>query len=50
MTPLHVAAEKGHLKIVEYLADQEVDINIQDHYGVGICDYSNDRLILLVRV
>ena len=50
MTPLHMAAEKGHLKIVEYLADQEVDINIQDHYGVGICDYSNDRLVLLVRV
>ena len=53
MTPLHVAAERGHLNVVKYLlglTDQEVDINIQDHYGVGICDYSNDRLILLVRV
>ena len=37
MTPLHVAAERGHLKIVKYfldLTDQEVDVNIQDHYGV----------------
>ena len=34
MTPLHVAAEKDHLKIVEYLADQKVDIDIQDDHGV----------------
>ena len=47
MTPLHVAAD---LKIVEYLVDQKLDINSQDHYGVGICDYTNDRLVLLVRV
>ena len=40
MTPLHMEAEIGHLKIVEYLADQEVHINIQNHYGVGICDYT----------
>ena len=50
MTPLHVAAEKDHLKIVEYLADQEVDIDIQDDHGVTMCDYTNDRLILLIRV
>ena len=39
MTPLHVAAEKSDLEIVEYLVgltDQEVDINIQDDYGVGM--------------
>ena len=51
MTPLHMAAEKGELKIVEYLVgltDQEVDINIQDHYGVNICDYTNNRLVLLI--
>ena len=50
MTPLHVAAEKGHLQIVEYLADQEVDINIQDDYGVTIYDSTNDRLVLLIKV
>jgi len=26
-TPLHYAAEKGHISIVEYLVDQKVDIN-----------------------
>ena len=38
MTPLHVAAEKGNLKIVEYLVDHtelEVDIDIQDDNGVS---------------
>ena len=37
MTPLHVATEKGDLKIVKYLVEcteQEVDINIQDDNGV----------------
>ena len=39
MTPLHVAAEKGCSKIVEYLVgltDQEVDIKTQDDNGVSI--------------
>ena len=39
LTPLHVAAEKGHSKIVEYLVgltDQEVDINTRDDNGVSI--------------
>ena len=38
MTALHVAAEKGDLEKVKCLVgltDQEVDINIQDHYGVS---------------
>ena len=30
MAPLHVAAEKGHIQIVEYLCDQGAKINIQD--------------------
>ena len=34
MTPLHLAAESGRVKIVEYLYDQEADINIQDDNGV----------------
>ena len=40
MTPLHVAAARGLVKIVEYLVEQEADINIQDHKGVSICDYT----------
>ena len=34
MTPLHVAAERGYLKIVEYLVSKEADIDIQDNNGV----------------
>ena len=34
MTPLHLAAESGHIKILRYLVDQEADINIQDDNGV----------------
>ena len=39
MSPLHVAAERGYFNIVEYLVDQEVDINDQDHNGVSECWY-----------
>ena len=48
MTPLHVAAEKGHSQIVEYfvgLTDQEVDINTQDDNRVSICVF---RLVQLI--
>ena len=34
MTPLHMAAEKDHSKIVEYLVDEGADVNIQDHNKV----------------
>ena len=34
MTPLHLAAESGHIKIVNYLCDEGADINIQDSDGV----------------
>jgi len=27
MTPLHFAAQYGHLSVVEYLVNQKVDIN-----------------------
>ena len=30
-TPLHYAASKGHLSIVEYLVNQKVDINAKDN-------------------
>ena len=39
MTPLHLAAESGHVKIVEYLYDQGADINIQDDNGVIKSEY-----------
>ena len=35
MTPLHVAAERGHSEIVKYLSDKEADINIKDDGGVS---------------
>ena len=34
MTPLHLAAKSGHIKIVTYLCDDEADINIQNNDGV----------------
>ena len=34
MTPLQLAAESGHIKIVIYLCDKGADINIQDNDGV----------------
>ena len=37
MTPLHLAAESGHIKIVDYLYDQGADINIEDNSGVILC-------------
>ena len=34
MTPLHVAAERGFLKIVDYLVGKGADIDIKDENGV----------------
>ena len=36
MTPLHLAAESGHVKIVNYLCDEGADSNIQDKDGVNL--------------
>ena len=43
MTPLHTAVESACVKVVEYLVDQESDVNFQDHAGVKFptCDPSN---------
>ena len=34
MTPFHLAAESGRIKVVDYLFDQGADINTQDNDGV----------------
>ena len=34
MTPLHLAAESGHIKKMDYLFEKGADINIQDDEGV----------------
>ena len=36
MTALHLAAESGHIKKVNYLCDEGADINIQDNDGVNL--------------
>ena len=36
MTPLHLAAESGHIQKVTSLCDKEADINIQDNDLVNI--------------
>ena len=34
-TPLHLAAREGHMDTVEFLINNEADINIQDNDGVS---------------
>ena len=34
MTSLHLAAESGRIKVVDYLCDQGADINTEDDDGV----------------
>ena len=36
MTPLHLAAEIGRIKMLHYFIEEGADINIQDHKGVII--------------
>ena len=49
-TPLHLAAEGGHVDIVRYLVEQGTDINITSIYGVSEREYTADcKLVLLVR-
>ena len=42
MTPLHLAAQYGHLSVVECLVNQKADINDKDN-----CDEFSYLLILL---
>ena len=44
MTPLHLAAESGRVKIVNYLVEQGAGINIQDGIGVNLCHTNAGRL------
>ena len=46
MTPLHLAAERARVKVIEYLVDKEANIvNIQDLDGVNnvMCDCTDDE-------
>ena len=43
MTPLHLAAESGNIKIVNYLCDKGADSNIPDNDGVIL---NADRLVI----
>ena len=36
ITPLHLAAKKGHAKVALFLLSKEADKNIQDNNGVSI--------------
>ena len=36
MTPLHIAAKRGYIEIVDYLVSKGAGINIQDKDGVTI--------------
>ena len=36
MTPLHLAAESGHINKVNFFCDKGADINIQDKDGVNL--------------
>jgi len=31
MTPLHLAAQNGHLSVVEYLVNQKAELNAKDN-------------------
>ena len=48
MTPLHIAAERGYVKIVDYLVGKGAEIGVQERNGVIICDCSNNNVVLLV--
>ena len=40
MTPLHVAAEGGCIKVVKCLLDHKADVNMKDRKGVNLFDHT----------
>ena len=50
MTPLHLAAESGRIKVVKYLVERGADINIQDENGVIIYDRTYMPVLLKYRI
>ena len=45
MTPLHIAAKRGHKNSVENLVDSGTDVDITDREGV--CKYTTDSRLVL---
>ena len=41
MTPLHLAAESGRIKVLRFLVDKGADVNDQDDNGVTTSIYTN---------
>jgi len=53
MTPLHRAAQQGHLSVVEYLVNQKADINAKGErveflYLIGLLFIMLLKMVILV--
>ena len=49
-TPLHMAAEGGHIDTVKYLVDKKASINTKDTDEVSARDHTTDRRQPLVKL
>ena len=50
-TPLHLAAEAGHVDAVTYLVENGANIDSKDNYGVSEWECTTDcGLVMLIRV
>jgi len=52
VTPLHLAAENGHLSVVEYLFNQKADIDAKDSdveflYLIGLLIIMQQKRVIL---
>lgn len=45
MTPLHLAAERGHAEIISLLIDAGAKLEAKDFYDVSACMGSNSGMI-----